>query len=107
MRKFVFAAIFCFCFIFSFSVTPAEAGAQSNDVLDSGFRRNDGLGHAGLFANPNEVFRPLLADPRELQMSLRLTTPVGHKNLGDIAVGDYFGLYRWCFPGRTPTSNGA
>ena len=55
-------------------------------------------GHDGLFANAKEVFRPLLADPRELQMALRQTTPVSHTNLGDIAVGDYFGLYRWALP---------
>jgi hypothetical protein len=59
---------------------------------------DDGMGHAGLFANAKEVFHPLLADPRELQMALRLTTPVSHQNLGDIAVGDYFGLYRWVLP---------
>jgi Protein of unknown function (DUF1207) len=55
-------------------------------------------GHDGLFANAKEIFRPLLADPRELQLALRLTTPVSHTNLGDIAVGDYFGLYRWALP---------
>jgi len=54
--------------------------------------------HTGLFANAKEVFRPLLADPREIQLALRMVTPVGHKNLGEIAVGDYFGLYRWALP---------
>jgi hypothetical protein len=55
-------------------------------------------GHLGLFANAKEIFHPLLADPRELQLSLRQTTPVSHTSLGDIAVGDYFGLYRWALP---------
>ena len=55
-------------------------------------------GHLGLFANAKDVFKPLLADPRELQLSLRQTTPVSYKNVGDVAVGDYFGLYRWALP---------
>src|SRR6266446_10371770 len=54
--------------------------------------------HTGFFANAKEVFRPLLADPREIQLALRLVTPVSKKNLGDIAIGDYFGLYRWALP---------
>jgi hypothetical protein len=54
--------------------------------------------HTGLFANAKEVFRPLLADPREVQLALRLVTPVSRKNLGDIAVGEYFGLSRWALP---------
>ncbi len=61
-------------------------------------RGEESMTHSGLFANAKEVFRPLLADPRELQMALRLTTPVSHTNLGDVAVGDYFGLYRWALP---------
>lgn len=52
----------------------------------------------GFFANGKEVFRPLLADPREVQLALRLVTPVGRKNWGEIAAGDYFGLYRWALP---------
>ncbi len=52
----------------------------------------------GLLANAKEIFRPLLADPREIQLALRLVTPVGGQNLGEIAAGDYFGLYRWALP---------
>lgn len=63
---------------------PAGSASLSDDV--------------GLFANGKEVFRPLLADPREIQLALRMVTPVGHKNLGEIAAGDYFGLYRWALP---------
>src|SRR5271165_6427371 len=68
---------------------------------------DESFGHAGLFANAKEVFRPLLADPRELQLALRMTTPVSRTNLGDIAVGDYFGLYRWPSLGRILMCNGA
>jgi len=67
-------------------------------LLISPVRAEDLSAHLGLFANAKEVFRPLWADPREIQIALRLTTPVGHKNLGDIAVGEYFGLYRWALP---------
>ncbi len=59
---------------------------------------NSAMSDTGLLANPKEVFRPLLADPREIQLALRLVTPVGHKNLGEVAAGDYFGLYRWALP---------
>jgi hypothetical protein len=52
----------------------------------------------GLFPNAQDVFRPLYADPRELQTALRLTEPVGGQVLGDISIGTYFGLYRWALP---------
>ncbi len=54
--------------------------------------------HVGLFANAKEAFRPLLADPREIQLALRLVTPVSHTSKGEINAGDYFGLYRWALP---------
>jgi hypothetical protein len=56
------------------------------------------MGRDGFLANAKEVFRPLLADPRELQFALRLTMPVSHRPKGEIAAGDYFGLYRWTLP---------
>jgi hypothetical protein len=43
----------------------------------------------------HDLFRPLRADPRELQYSLRLVEPVSHKLLGEASVGDYLGLWRW------------
>jgi hypothetical protein len=65
----------------------------------AGFALGEDLSaHAGLFANAKEVFPPLLADPREIQLALRLVTPVSGQNHGEIAVGDYFGLYRWVLP---------
>lgn len=56
------------------------------------------LSDTGFLANGKEVFRPLLADPREIQLALRLVTPVGRKNWGEVNAGDYFGLYRWALP---------
>lgn len=47
----------------------------------------------------HEVFKPLRADPRELQYSLRLTTPVSKRLLGEAAMGDYLGFYRWTLGG--------
>jgi hypothetical protein len=41
----------------------------------------------------HHAFRSLLADPRELQLSLRTISPVGHKLFGEVAAGDYYGLY--------------
>jgi hypothetical protein len=49
---------------------------------------------AGWFPPAHDVFKPLIADPRELQFAVRLVMPVGHKNKGEAAVGDYFGVYR-------------
>ena len=54
---------------------------------------------AGFLPLAHEVFKPLLADPRELQYALRDVVPVGHRNLGEAAIGDYLGIYRWALPG--------
>jgi len=43
----------------------------------------------------HELFLPLRADLRELQYALRAITPVSHKPLGEAALGDSLGLYRW------------
>src|SRR5258708_22692549 len=58
----------------------------------------DTFTHAGLFANAKEVFRPLIADPQEIQLALRWTVPVGGKGWGDADIGEYLGLYRWVLP---------
>ncbi len=42
-----------------------------------------------------ELFPLIFADPLELSYALRLTTPVGKKNLAEINLGDYLGIYRW------------
>src|SRR6266849_964573 len=52
----------------------------------------------GLFTDAKEVFRPLIADPREIQLSLKAMQRVSHKLNGEAAIGDYFGLYRWALP---------
>jgi hypothetical protein len=67
-------------------------------VLCSPLPAEDLSSDLGFFANPKEVFRPLIADPWELQLGLRLLTPVGGRKFGEVAVGDYFGLYRWRLP---------
>jgi hypothetical protein len=56
------------------------------------------MSHSGLFANAKEVFPPLLADPREIQLGLRMVTPVSRTAQGEVLAGDYFGLYRWELP---------
>lgn len=48
-----------------------------------------------LFPPAHALFDPLIADPRELQFSLRMVTPVAGKNLGEAAMGDYLGVYQW------------
>lgn len=42
-----------------------------------------------------EIFQPLEADPRELQYAVRLAIPVSYRLLGEAAIGDYLGFYRW------------
>ena len=59
---------------------------------------DDFSAHTGLFAPAKEVFRPLLADPREIQMALRFVAPAGGENQGEADLGEYFGLYRWALP---------
>ena len=59
---------------------------------------DDFSAHTGLFAPAKEVFRPLLADPREIQLALRLVAPAGGQNQGEADLGEYFGLYRWALP---------
>lgn len=50
---------------------------------------------SGFLPSAHEVFKPLQADPRELQYALRVVLPVSHKLFGEAAIGDYLGLYRW------------
>jgi len=47
------------------------------------------------FRRRTTLFEPLRADPRELQYAVRAVAPVSHESLGEAAVGDYLGLYRW------------
>lgn len=43
----------------------------------------------------HELFEPLRADRREIQYAVRAVAPVAHIPLGEVAIGDYLGLYRW------------
>jgi hypothetical protein len=52
----------------------------------------------GFLPAAHELFRPLLADPRELQYALRYSVPVSQKAVGKAAMGDYLGIYRWKLP---------
>jgi hypothetical protein len=49
---------------------------------------------SGFFPPAHDVFKPLLADPRELQYAVRTVNRVSHKLLGEAAIGDYWGIYR-------------
>lgn len=80
-------ASFSFFLFLALPPSASGAGAQPGASLST-----------GLFANAKEIFQPLLADPIEIQIALRLVTPVSRKLLGEIAVGDYLGLYRWKLP---------
>jgi hypothetical protein len=53
----------------------------------------------GFFPPAHDLFKPLLADPRELQYALRMVVPVSKKVLGEASMGDYLGLYRWALAG--------
>ena len=48
----------------------------------------------GFLPSGPPVFRPLQADPRELQYALRFVSPVSRKLLGEAAIGQYIGLFQ-------------
>ena len=47
----------------------------------------------GFLDQHHQAFSPLLADPRELQLSLRAIEPVGRTLQGEVAAGAYFSLF--------------
>src|SRR5882672_3311170 len=53
---------------------------------------------AGFLPPAHELFEPLQADPRELQYALRTVVPTSRHSLGEAAMGDYLGIYRWTMP---------
>ena len=52
----------------------------------------------GMAPRTDEVFAPLLADPRELQFALRLAFLHNNATAAEVAVGHYYGIYRWALP---------
>lgn len=46
------------------------------------------------FPSSKELFRPLLADPKEPGYTLRLTSPNGSHSVTEIGIGDALGIYR-------------
>jgi hypothetical protein len=52
----------------------------------------------GLAPRPDELFAPLLADPRELHFALRLAFPFNDESAAEVAIGHYYGIYRWALP---------
>jgi hypothetical protein len=54
---------------------------------------------AEFFPDAHELFKPLKADPRELQYFLKWAVPVSNHSVGEVALGDMLGLYRGSFAG--------
>ena len=52
----------------------------------------------GMAPRPDELFAPLLGDPRELHFALRLALPKNEGSAAEVAVGHYYGIYRWALP---------
>src|SRR3989339_18651 len=52
----------------------------------------------GLAPHPDELFVPLRGDPRELHFALRLAFPRNDGTIAEVAVGHYYGIYRWRLP---------
>lgn len=50
--------------------------------------------NAVVFAQSHDVFSPLLADPREIQLSAQYYRQYGN-NVGDVALGHSWGMSRW------------
>ncbi len=52
----------------------------------------------GLAPLADELFAPLRADPRELQFSVRCVYPDKDVTAAEVAIGHYYGIYRWGLP---------
>jgi hypothetical protein len=48
------------------------------------------------YPETHELFAPFLASTRELQSGFRYEMPTSHTPKLEVAIGDDFGLYRWC-----------
>jgi hypothetical protein len=53
---------------------------------------------AGMAPRADELFAPLLGDPRELHFALRYVFLDNHVEDAEVAVGHYYGIYRWKLP---------
>jgi hypothetical protein len=52
----------------------------------------------GMAPRPDELFAPLLGDPRELHFALRLAFLRDNATAAEVAIGHYYGIYRWALP---------
>ena len=52
----------------------------------------------GLAPHPEGLFASLRADPRELHFAMRLALPQDNKTVAEVAIGHYYGIYRWALP---------
>lgn len=55
--------------------------------------------NTGLSPHADGLFFPLRADPRELHFALRTAKPKEGKLAAEVAIGHYYGIYRWALPG--------
>ena len=53
---------------------------------------------SGMAPRTDELFAPLLGDPRELHFALRMAYPQKEVTAAEVAVGHYYGIYRWALP---------
>ena len=54
----------------------------------------------GLAPDPDALFAPLRADPRELHFALRVAFPLHDVTAAEVAIGHYYGIYRWRCAGK-------
>src|SRR5579859_6693972 len=47
------------------------------------------------FPPAHELFAPLQVDPTDPRFGFSLGSPVSHRTIANIDVGDYLGIYRW------------
>src|ERR1041384_6608413 len=52
----------------------------------------------GLAPHPDALFSPLRGDPRELHFAMRVAFPTGRMTAAEVAIGHYYGIYRWALP---------
>jgi hypothetical protein len=56
--------------------------------------------HTGSAPPSDSLFSPLRGDPRELHFALRVAFPFRDVTTAEVAIGHYYGIYRWALPGE-------
>lgn len=73
------------CLLFAFLAVPSAAEPRAELITE-------------MAPQSGELFAPLLGDPRELHFALRMGFLPDNATSAEVAVGHYYGIYRWALP---------